>query len=358
LSNKAGHHKNVYDIVIITHLPSFYKTNLYNRLCVEKNILVVFVGAASTERNRDFTAADIHFPFHQLNEGSFEQRSLLRSCGRLLRFLSGIRYRKLIVNGWDLPEFWLAALFSVKSCKVVAVESGILESTVTGVKALYKKCFLFLMNGALPSGLPQLQLLQRLGFNKPFCITGGVGIPALHAPAAIPEKNTVRKFIFAGRLAPEKNLVTLLQAFASLPEYTLTVAGTGPQAEMLQEMATGNVQFAGYVPNRNLHALYQEHDVFMLTSSAEPWGLVVEEALQAGIPVIVSDKVGCGKDLVENTGAGIIFRHDGVTHLVEAIRQLTDPQRYNAMAAAAGTINFEKRYRDQVNAYALDWTGK
>lgn len=72
-------------------------------------------------------------------------------------------------------------------------------------------------------------------------------------------------------------------------------------------MAKDNIRFLGHVPNDSLPEIYERHDVFILPSRYEPWGLVVEEALFRGLPVIASDKVGSAADMVAALETGAVF---------------------------------------------------
>jgi glycosyltransferase involved in cell wall biosynthesis len=108
--------------------------------------------------------------------------------------------------------------------------------------------------------------------------------------------------LYAGRLVREKGIAVLREAWAraTLPaESVLVVAGDGPLAYKLAGMPgrAGAVNALGRVPRAELPALYAAADVLILPSIPtatfrEPWGLVVNEAMLQGTPVIVSDAVG------------------------------------------------------------------
>ncbi len=95
--------------------------------------------------------------------------------------------------------------------------------------------------------------------------------------------------------------------------------------------------------------IYQSHDVFILPSKSEPWGLVVEEAIYNGLPVLVSEKVGCNIDMVEIPQTGIIFKHDEMSSLQSAIVNME--QNYAFYAKNAADFDFNKRDENQIKAY-------
>lgn len=343
------------DIVIVTHLPSFYKTRLYNRLAASKKIFVIFIASSSADREKDFTQNEVNFPYRILNKVNFQERSIWKSCARLLMCLNTVRYKHIVVNGWDLPEFWISLIWSRRALKGVAVESSVYESNTRGFKGLSKRLFLSLTNFALPSGEPQLALLQALGFKGRFQKVGGVGIPSLISRNYQTESREIKRFLFVGRLVAEKNLHFLINFFNRHPEYQLTIAGTGTLETELKQIAGKNTSFLGYVPNMALLSLFKEQQVLMLPSISEPWGLVVEEALQNGLPVIVSDHVGCHIDLVRRYGVGLEFIPDSEESLLQAVTYMTKPDQYHSFCAAIKSLDFEEFYNTQVSAYQLNW---
>ena len=82
------------------------------------------------------------------------------------------------------------------------------------------------------------------------------------------------------------------------------------------------ITFLGAKFNNDLIELYRNGHVLILPSSYEPWGLVVNEALSAGIPVIVSDKVGAAFDLVELPKTGFVFNSEKTQELINAMETM------------------------------------
>ena len=94
------------------------------------------------------------------------------------------------------------------------------------------------------------------------------------------------------------------------PPYLLFVGDgdqRGPLEEVAREMQLDAVRFLGFKNQSELPAYYDLCEVFVLPSVFEPWGLAVNEVMNAGRAVIVSDQVGCGPDLVRNGENGFIF---------------------------------------------------
>lgn len=155
--------------------------------------------------------------------------------------------------------------------------------------------------------------------------------------------------LFVGRLSREKGLNTLLQAFQSLGETErpyLLLAGEGPLSRRLRsEVPTAvadDVRFLGFVRHSKLPALYDLCDALVLPSLHEPWGMVVNEAMNAGKPIIVSDRVGCARDLVIQGVNGEIFPAGDACALADAVRRCASDKekRIRAGQASLSIISF------------------
>ena len=336
-----------YDTVFVTHLPAFYKVNLYNEIAKHSRVFVIFIAPTSVIRSKDFTPADFGFDYTILNEGPFEKRSMLHSSARLYRLLKTLRYRQIIVGGWDLIEFWLIALLFPKKSNALACESSIYESSTKGLVGWIKRRFLSRVHRVYCSGQPQQALIEALAFKGEIKKTLGVGI--FHYAAKTPLlKSFQGKCLYVGRLSPEKNLETLVRLFADLPDYHLTLIGQGPLQSTLQTMLPNNVTLVGHVPNEALADWYQSHDIFILPSKKEPWGLVVEEALYYGLPVIASEQVGA-QELVTHYQVGQLFSPGNDQSFKDALSWCA--LNFARLVENVQKIDFKARDKAQVNQY-------
>ena len=124
--------------------------------------------------------------------------------------------------------------------------------------------------------------------------------------------------ISAGRLAEEKNWVTLLRAFALAqrvqPNIRLVLLGDGPQADALRQLVgeleiTERVTFAGKVPFSEVPDYLKAADLFAFASITETQGLVTLEAMAAGLPVVAVEASGT-KDILEDGKQGFLTQND------------------------------------------------
>ena len=129
-------------------------------------------------------------------------------------------------------------------------------------------------------------------------------------------ENRVFRFLFVGRIIPVKGIDVLLEAFSNafknLRNVELRIVGDG---ELLDEF---------------------KHNYTAGNTKFEPWGLVVNEAMAAGLPVIVSDQVGAAWDLVDGHETGFIFKYDDPEDLKNKMLTLyNNPELYKRFSSNA-----------------------
>ena len=157
-------------------------------------------------------------------------------------------------------------------------------------------------------------------------------------------------FVTIARLVWQKNLDRLVEAFAlyrkNNPSSThkLVIAGYGPledavHAQIAARGLENEILMPGAVPYEKIPALLAGADAFVLPSVSEPWGLVVNEAMAAGLPVAISNICGCAPDLVEEGRNGYTYDPESIEAIAGAMSNLTaDPERLKAMGTASREI--------------------
>ena len=124
-----------------------------------------------------------------------------------------------------------------------------------------------------------------------------------------------KRFIFSGRLAPVKRVDLLIRAFSEVaaerPAWDLAILGGGELADQLKAMVppdlTKRVIWTGFIQDpREIVALYKCCDVMVLPSDHEPWALVINEAVAAGLKIIATDIVGAAVELVDEGVNGVL----------------------------------------------------
>jgi len=152
-----------------------------------------------------------------------------------------------------------------------------------------------------------------------------------------------RFILFVGRLVPEKGIFDLLEAYAKLErglrsEVGLVFAGDGISKEELVQQAKrispGAICFPGFAQREDLAGLYALAETLVLPTHSDPWGLVVNEAMACGLPIVVSSVAGCSADLVEDGWNGYVVPPRDSEKLSVAIDSLLrQPELKQTMSA-------------------------
>lgn len=292
---------------------------------------------------------------HQILEGNGGTRTLARR-------LSNGDFDALLLNGWGRRADWGLALAAVWARVPVLVRSDSnVRKTTRGLRRIAKSLLLGglfkMMSGFLVAGKLNAAFYTTYGadpsklFAVPFAIEnerfrlGEERAQALREE--IRSRHGISKdavvFLFVGKLVPHKRPLDLLEAARRLPAECKAVAlfaGDGELRAALESRSgstrSGTAVLAGFVNQAELPAYYAAADVFVLPSEREAWGLVVNEAACASLPLLLSDQVGAGPDFVEEGRTGYAIRVGDVDGLARRMEQLAlDPNMRRAMGGRA-----------------------
>jgi len=153
--------------------------------------------------------------------------------------------------------------------------------------------------------------------------------------------------LYASKLVRRKHPDAVLRAVSALRAaghaVTLFVVGTGELEEELHTLAArgapGAVVFGGFINQRELPDVYAASDIFTLPAEDEPWGLAVNEAMCAALPVVISNQLGCAADLLREGVNGYTVPPGDVASLRTALeRLLIDGDQRRRMGNASRSI--------------------
>lgn len=342
--------KKQYDFVYLTNTPSFYKIALCNRIAKTHSLLLVLYGYGSEAVNTQLGGDDnLNFDYVFIHTGDSNSRNKAKTFVNLVKLMRTIRCTKVLYSGWLAPEYNLFSFLSPRSKNVVICESSKWDVTFAGVAGAVKKLIIGRMGSVLPSGKPHQEVFDAIGYKGTSHITGSVGIfHKVDDRALSHDAHQPLRYLYVGRLVDVKNVALLIDEFNRSGK-PLTIVGKGELEAELKAKAKENITFRGFVDNKRLGEVYKAHDVFILPSYSETWGLVVEEALYWGLPVIVSSHVGSSIDMVGDLATGEIFESGSVDSLHAAIAKVeTD---YDAYRRNVLKIDWEQRDANQVKAY-------
>jgi glycosyltransferase involved in cell wall biosynthesis len=272
-----------------------------------------------------------------MNRRSFPNRTLSSpwALAEAAQLAYSRRHRFHIVNGiWAEPAFATAccvlagsnakfAIYSeaskadrARSALRVAVRNGFgrwVAKRLAGALSVSH----FARQSFVELGVPESRIFDFGYFRN------GTTAAPLPAPATA-------QFLFLGMLAHHKGVDLLLRASQQLQrtgiQHSIRLAGAGESEAQLRALARelgveASVDFTGVVPSAEVGRLFSNTTALVLPSRLDGWGMVVNEALMAGVPVIVSDACGAA-DLIGQGREGFVFRSEDVSDLASRMEQL------------------------------------
>lgn len=226
----------------------------------------------------------------------------------------------IVINGYNNFPFFLSFLlnFFTKNKKYIAIESDSQKTkNMFFLKHLLKKLTLgFIFKNKFVLGFAggthtHMQYFEYYGMRKENIFLMPLVIDNLKFHQKSPRKKNNFIFLYVGRIVPQKNVESLIIEFNkyfSKTQAILNIVGNGSELSLLKKKYNfRNINFFGSMFGDDLIAKYREASCFVLPSNFEPWGLVVNEALSSGLPVIISNRVGSGYDLVKDKNNGFIY---------------------------------------------------
>ncbi len=380
-------------VAILTEIISPYRIPVFNALTKHKGIdlKVIFLSETDpTLRQWRVYKDEIRFSYEVLPSWRFRAgRSHLLLNRGLAASLKKFSPQTIICGGYNYIASWQALmwarrrkvrflLWSESNAQDARAEHKIVEFS----KASFtKRC-----DGFVVPGKAAFEYLRALGVTPEKIFTAPNAVDntffATQTESVRGRANEFREklklplrfILFVGRLVPEKGVFDLLEAYAKLEgsvrcEVGLVFAGDGVSREELarrvKQISRGMVLFPGFAQREDLASLYALAEGLVLPTHSDPWGLVVNEAMASGLPIIVTNVAGCSADLVDDGWNGYVvprgdserlsvaidslmrqpeLRQRMGEHSLERIRNYSPEACANGLAAAAISAGTEARW--------------
>ena len=283
--------------------------------------------------------------FDDVLEGRNLKCGLLRQ--KLAKALFEVDPAVAMIPGWGTPASLVALEWCLQNQRpaVVMSESNAFDEKRYALAELIKRIVVSSFSAGLAGGQLQREYLVTLGLPHDRVFTGYDVVDNEYfrqkAEEVRSQASEVRMkyglprkyFLASARFVPKKNLPMLIRAYARYRKLTgnrddgqrttdnrpwdLVLLGDGPLKTDLSRLISelrlhGHVHLPGFIQYRELPAYYALADVFVHASTTEQWGLVVNEAMATGLPVIVSSRCGCVPDLVAEGKNGFTFNPESV----------------------------------------------
>jgi glycosyltransferase involved in cell wall biosynthesis len=315
-----------------------YRVAQFNALARrDVDLLVVYLAESSPLRHWEIDSAEINHEYTVLRELQQFERSASHvhlSYG-LHRQLRTFRPSVVVAGGWDqVVHLWAYAVRRLRDYRFLWWVEGNRRDFRAGraVTERMKRGLVRGSDGILVPGRASRDYVQSLGCrsDRIFVAHNAVDSKLFAPPPNLRRGRTGSvRLLFVGRLEASKGLPELMEAWKRLSgEVDLTIVGEGSMKENIVRWANRlsgpPVRLLGYLASEALAREYARADVFVFPSRSDPWGMVLNEALASGLPVVTTRAPGAVDDLLLGTGVGLIAPVGDPTALSDRIQNLID----------------------------------
>ena len=271
----------------------------------------------------DLTNFNYSYPYVLLNKTSLEESNAIKTTILWIKYI--LNYKPDVINltGYsDLGTIFVLILAKILGIKTLMTNESIYSTRLhtKSIKQvfvnLYKSMLLNLTDGFLSYGIKSNDYLFRYGSNKSqiFSFLNAFDRSKFRVLTTISESNSEPYILFVGRLSEEKNLDSLIDLARLFQRdkfnCRIKIVGDGDEyLKILNLIQSENlpIDLEGAINWDQLGSIYKSAVSFILPSLNETWGMVANEALEMGIPVICSNVCGCADDLVINDFNGLVI---------------------------------------------------
>lgn len=332
-------------ILYLTNIPSPYRVAFFNELGKRCDLTVIFEKNSSTERDDSWKEYSFDY-FTGIILKGVSIRTDAALCPGVVRYLKKGKYDHIVVTNLSSPTGLMAIAWLKMSHIPYCIEGdGAFASKGKGLKERIKKwgissavtCFstskahdeYYMTYGAKPAAIvryPFTSLYAKDVLTQPLSTTQKEDAKR---KLQIREKKMI---LSVGAYIHRKGYDLLMQAMSDLPvEWGVYLVGGEPTEEYLELKGSLGLEQIHFVPFQTGDALksyFEAADAFVLPTREDIWGLVINEALANGLPVITTDKCIAGIELVRDNYNGFIVKHDDVQDLRDGIIRLMNAEEH------------------------------
>ena len=324
-------------VLFLANIPSPYRVAFFEELGKLCDLTVCFEGRKATDRNEDWGVNKYTF-FNAIFMKGLRTKSDQFFCPKIVNVIKQ-KFDIIILGGYSSPTAMMAIEYMrIKQIPFFLEVDGGLIAQENKVKYAIKKHFISSAAVWFSTGNITTEYLVHYGAQKeriyryPFSSVRQNEI--LREPISSEEKIALRKKlnidgnkvgVSVGQFIPRKGFDILLRAWKNCSkDETLYIIGSEPTEEYLKiqrENNLTNVHFVGFKNPKELRNYYQAADVFVFPTREDIWGLVINEAMANGLPVITTERCVAGKELVKEGENGYIVGVEDAVNLYEKVQE-------------------------------------
>jgi glycosyltransferase involved in cell wall biosynthesis len=329
-------------VLYLVNIPSPYRVNFFNELGKMCDLTVFFERKTSNGREESWFKNDFtNFKPVFLNGIKINKNTAM--CFSVLRYLKKQRYDFIIIGGYATPTGMLAINY-LKFKKIpfgLNADGGIENKNEIFLKKFLKKYFISSANFWLSTSDTTSNYLKYYGAKQDSLYLYPFTTLSQRDILIDPVENKIKKklreklniheekiILSVGQFIYRKGFDLLLKGSKELPkDYGVYILGGKPTQEYLQlkeRLDLDNVHFISFKSKEELKEFYMASDLFVLPTREDIWGLVINEAMAYGLPVITTNKCVAGLELVKDNQNGFIVPINNHRILTKRIEELIE----------------------------------
>lgn len=331
------------NVLYLTNIPAPYRVSFFNELGKYCNLTVLF--ERDFAHNRESSWLDKSADNYKqvfLKGVSMGNGKII--CVEVLKWLRKGKFDVVVVGGYSTPTHILAMLYMrlLKKGFILSVDGGFVKNDQFS-KKFFKRYLVSSASIWLSTGRETDKFLIHYGakeervYRYPF--TSLMNEDILNDIPTIIEKKRIREklgiseskmIISVGQFIYRKGFDVLLNAAKLIDkDIGIYIIGGNPTPDYIshkEKMKLENVHFIGFKSKEELKKYYMAADLFVLPTREDIWGLVINEAMANGLPVITTDKCIAGLELIENDENGFIVPVEDDRILASRIKQIFESE--------------------------------
>lgn len=323
-------------VLYITNIPAPYRIEFFNELSKSCDLTVAFERNSADNRNKDWKSGE-NYRFHSVFMKSKFRKIEGAFCPEIISIIKEYAKETIIVGGYSTPT-GIYSIFYMKLHQIpfwLNCDGGMIKAD-NRIKRKLKSFFIGAAVGWLSTGKISDEYLIYYGakrekiYHYPFTSVKESDIIKINQEEKVKIKKELgiqeeKVILFVGSFIYRKGIDDLIRASRNISNVALVLVG-GSGLLQYQEILDEGMKCMLYVPGfkkkEELKLYYQVADIFVLPTRGDVWGLVVNEAMACGLPVLTTDKCVAGLELVEDGVNGYIVSADNPEMLGDRIRKL------------------------------------
>lgn len=344
-------------VLFYTNVPSPYRVDFFNELGKYCDLTVLFELDSSTERNEEWKKFKFE-NFKGIILKGIRLKTDMAFCPNIIKYLNKRKYDRIIISVLASPTAFVAvSVMKMKKIPYIFEGDGGFPQNSKGMKAFLKRYIISNADKCFSTSKTFDEYCKQFGAKEDnirrYIFTSLKASDILNNCLLKEEKNVLREelgikeqtiILSVGRFTYGngygKGFDLLIKSCAGKREdagiYIIGGTETEKYEELQEEYGVENVHYLDYMNFQMLKKYFQLADIFVLFTRGDVWGLVINEAMSQGLPVISTDRCGAALELVENGVNGYIVKSENVEEINTAFeKMLKSEDIYEAMGKAS-----------------------